>query len=115
MERYNFKTVEQKWQKLWEQKKTFSKKVDKNKFPSLKLIKKLQNKDSLLETVIVLANDELVNLFLLKKINFNDIYNILQKLINMKEFKNYYKKKPGNLNSIMNLNKKIRIRINKLV
>ncbi len=31
MERYNFKTVEQKWQKLWEQKKTFSKKVDKTK------------------------------------------------------------------------------------
>jgi leucyl-tRNA synthetase len=31
VERYNFKTVEQKWQKLWEQKKTFSKKVDKTK------------------------------------------------------------------------------------
>ena len=31
MERYNFKTVEQKWQKLWEKKKTFSKKVDKTK------------------------------------------------------------------------------------
>jgi leucyl-tRNA synthetase len=31
VERYNFKTVEQKWQKLWEKKKTFSKKVDKTK------------------------------------------------------------------------------------
>ena len=91
------------------------KNVDTNKFSSIKILKKLQNKESLIETIIVLANDELVNLFLLKKISFTDINVVLQKLINMKEFKNYYKKKPGNLNSIMNLNKKIRIRINKLV
>ena len=31
MDRYNFKTVEKKWQKLWEEKKSFSTKVDKNK------------------------------------------------------------------------------------
>ena len=31
MDRYNFKTVEQKWQKLWEENKVFSSKVDKNK------------------------------------------------------------------------------------
>ena len=91
------------------------KKVDINKFPSLKLIKKLQNKDSLLETVIVLANDELVNLFLLKKINFNDIYNILQKLINMKEFKKFIKNKPGNIETIISLNFYIRKKINKIV
>ena len=91
------------------------KKVDKNKFPSLKLIKKLQNKDSLLETVIVLANDELVNLFLLKKINFNDIYNILQKLINMKEFKKFIKNKPGNIETIISLNFYIRKKINKII
>ncbi len=29
--RYNFRTVEDKWQKLWEKNKTFSSKVDKNK------------------------------------------------------------------------------------
>ena len=91
------------------------KKVDKNKFPSLKLIKKLQNKDSLLETVIVLANDELVNLFLLKKINFNDIFNILQKLINMKEFIKFTKIKPGNIENIISLNFYIRKKINKII
>ena len=91
------------------------KNVDTNKFSSIKILKMLQNKESLIETIIVLANDELVNLFLLKKIGFTDISVVLQKLINMREFKNYYQKKPGNLNSIMNLNKKIRIRINKLV
>jgi leucyl-tRNA synthetase len=31
VERYNFKIVEEKWQKLWDEKKTFSTKVDKSK------------------------------------------------------------------------------------
>ena len=31
MERYNFKEIEDKWQKFWEKEKTFSAKVDKNK------------------------------------------------------------------------------------
>ena len=31
MDRYNFKTIEEKWQKYWEDKKTFSTKIDKNK------------------------------------------------------------------------------------
>ncbi len=31
MERYNFKSIEQKWQKLWENNKTFSSRIDKNK------------------------------------------------------------------------------------
>ena len=31
MDRYNFKIVEEKWQKLWEEEKVFSTKVDKNK------------------------------------------------------------------------------------
>jgi leucyl-tRNA synthetase len=31
VDRYNFKTVEQKWQKLWEENKVFSSKVDNNK------------------------------------------------------------------------------------
>ena len=31
MERYNFKSIEEKWQKLWDEKKTFSTKIDKSK------------------------------------------------------------------------------------
>ena len=91
------------------------KEVDTSKFPSIKIIKKLQNKESLLETIIVLANDELVNLFLLKKINFTDIVNIIQKLINMREFKIYNNRKPGNINSIISLNNYIRTKVNKLI
>ena len=31
MERYNFKSIEQKWQDIWEKHKTFSSKIDRNK------------------------------------------------------------------------------------
>ena len=91
------------------------KNVDSEKFPSIKIIERLQNKSSLLDTIIVLSNDELVNLFLLKKINFNDIMKILLKLINMKEFKKYNDKKPGSIKSIIYLNKYIRKKINKII
>jgi 1-deoxy-D-xylulose-5-phosphate reductoisomerase len=91
------------------------KNVDTNKFPSIKIIKRLQNKETLLETIIVLANDELVNLFLLKKLTFTDINRYLQKLIRMKEFVNLSKKKPGNINSIISLNELIRKKINRII
>ena len=91
------------------------KKVDLNKFPSIKIIKKLKNKESSLETVIVLANDILVNHFLLKKIYFTDIVYNLQKLINMKKFNNYKLKKINNINSIFLLNNQIRTTINNII
>jgi 1-deoxy-D-xylulose-5-phosphate reductoisomerase len=91
------------------------KKVDTNKFPSINIIKRLKNKESALETIIVLANDELVNLFLLKKLNFTDITSLLQKLINMKVFKKLNQNKPGSIKSIIYLNKFIREEINKII
>ena len=91
------------------------KKVDLNKFPSIKIIKKLKNKESSLETLIVLANDILVNHFLLKKIYFTDITKFLQKLISMKKFKNYSNNKLDNINSIVLLNNQIRTTINKMI
>ena len=91
------------------------KKVDKDKFPSIKIIKQLKNNESSLETLIVLANDILVDLFLLKKIYFTDIVYILQKLINMKKFNNYRLKKINNIHSIILLNNQIRTTINNMI
>ena len=91
------------------------KKVDTNKFPSINIIKKLQNKESLLETIIVLANDELVNLFLLKKLNFTDIILTLHKLIKMREVMNLSQKKPGDIVSLISLKEVIRKKINKII
>ena len=50
------------------------------KFPCVNLLRKLEINDSLYETVLVSSNDELVNLFLNKKIKYNDIYLKLSKL-----------------------------------
>jgi 1-deoxy-D-xylulose-5-phosphate reductoisomerase len=84
------------------------KQVDTNKFPSIKLIKRLKNNDNLLETIIVLTNDELVNLFLLKKLSFTDINIHLQKLINMKQIKYLSKNKPKSIHSIISLKELIK-------
>jgi len=89
--------------------------VDIKRFPSVSLIKKFNDNESLLETIIVLANDILVNLFLLKKIEFTDINSILQKLINMKDIKNYSRKKPGDISSLISLNKLVRLKINRII
>ena len=89
--------------------------VDTNKFPSIKIIKKLKTNKPLLETIIVLANDELVNLFLLKKLNFTDINKCLQRLINMKEFVNISQNKPGSITSMISLKEVVLKKINKMI
>ena len=61
--------------------------VDTTKFPVVKILKKMPHNDSLFETVIVSANDKLVDLFLKKKITFNQISTFLLKIIKMKEKK----------------------------
>ena len=91
------------------------KQVEIKRFPSISLIKKFNDNESLLETIIVLANDELVNLFLLKKMKFTDINLILQKLINMKDIKNYSRKKPGDISSLISLNNLVRLKINRII
>ena len=63
-------------------------KVKNKQFPSVKLLKFFKNvNNSLYETVLVSANDELVDLFLLNKISFLDITKKLIMIMNLKEFK----------------------------
>ena len=61
------------------------------------------------ETVLITANDELVEMFLNKKIEFNQISFYLIKIIKFKLFKKYYKMTPKSIEEIMkvkNLTKK---------
>ena len=58
--------------------------VDKKKFKVIKVLKKYPNYCSLFDTALVTINDELVSLFLKKKISFNDISNNLIKLLEKK-------------------------------
>ena len=86
--------------------------IDKKKFPLTNLLKILPNKISLFETVIVSANDELVNLFLNNKIKFTDISKQLFKIINNKKFSKFKRISPKNVNQILKLNNYVRLKIN---
>ena len=90
------------------------KKVNLTKFPSVKILNYLPSNDSLFETILISINDELVNLFLNKKISFLDISKILLKTIFSKEFKKYKFIKPKNVNEIVKLNKYVRLKINSM-
>jgi len=90
------------------------KKVDTKKFPVVKILNMLPFKDSLYETVIVVANDKLVNMFLDNKIKFSDISKNLLKIINTKEFKKFKSVPPKNIAQIEQLNKYVSLKIDSL-
>jgi len=90
------------------------KKVDKIKFPIIKILNNMGNKDSLFETIIVSANDKLVNLFLREKIKFIDISNILLKICNMSQFAKFKSKKPKNVDEINNLADYVSLKIDSI-
>ncbi len=83
------------------------------RYPMVKILNFLPKKNSLFETVIVAANDTLVDLFLKKKINFLDIQKKLFKVIKTKEFSKYKKLTPKNIKDIIDLNNYVRLKINK--
>ena len=90
------------------------KKIDLNRFPVVKIIKNLPDKNTLYETIIVTANDELVKMFLKGKINFTDISKILLRLLKEKEFNKYKGIIPKNLNDILNISDYVSLKINSL-
>ncbi len=85
--------------------------VDLKRFPAVKIIKKLPFKDSLFETVLVSANDALVDLFLNKKIKFTDISKKLLKISNTAEFVRYKSIQPKNIKQISKLVKYVSLKI----
>ncbi len=84
------------------------------KFPFLKILRIIPDKNSLFETVVVSANDELVSLFLKKKITYSVFQRILLSIINLVEFKAYKNKKPINIKEISRLNNYVRLKIREL-
>ena len=86
--------------------------VDKKKFPLIKILSMIPDKISLFETVLVSANDELVSLYLEKKIRYLDIAKILLKILKLKEFTYYKKIKPNKISDIIKLDEYVRLKIN---
>ena len=78
-------------------------KINKKRYPAIKIIDKLINHDSLFETVIVSANDNLVNKFLNNEIKFTEISSRLLKILSLNEFKKFTRIKPKNVKQIEKL------------
>tara|TARA_B100000029_G_scaffold511096_1_gene604162 strand:- start:8388 stop:9554 length:1167 start_codon:yes stop_codon:yes gene_type:complete len=90
------------------------KKPNIKKFPLLKIIKKIPNKISLFETVVITANDELVNHFLNGDIQYLEIQKYLNKILNLNGFKRYRFKKPRNIKEITSLSEEVRLKTTNL-
>ena len=84
--------------------------VELKRFPMVKLLNFLPSKQSLFETVIVSANDTLVELFLNNKIKFVDIQKNLFKIINKKKFLKFKNMYPKNIRDIVKLNNYVRLK-----
>ena len=85
-----------------------------NQFPALNILKMIPNKTSLFETILVSANDELVNCYLEGKIKYTDIYENLIKIIQMRTFRKYLYISPKNIDQISKLMKEVRLKCNDL-
>ena len=90
------------------------KKIDKKKFPLVKILNKLQNNDSLYETVLVTINDYFVSKFLLDEITFNKMIKLIYKYSNSNDFLKYRMIKPKKIEDIYNLNKNVSLKLRTL-
>ena len=88
--------------------------VDSIRFPSIKILKKISKMNTLFDTIITIANEELVNLFLERKISFRQIEKNLIKIISLKEYKKYFYKKPNSLNEIYHVSEMVRLKTRSL-
>ena len=89
-------------------------KIDKNRFPLVKILDRLPNQPSLFETVIITVNDYLVYKFLDKRINFQKLTKLIYKILNQKEFQKFKKIRPKNLKEIYNLRDYVHLKLNTL-
>ena len=89
-------------------------KVKIKKFPVIKILNRITNKESLFDTVLISINDELVNLFLENKIKFLNISSKIWYLINMPFFSKFKHQKPKNLAQIERLNEFVRLKTRSL-
>ena len=89
------------------------KKVDLNKFPSVKILKKLPNFNSLFETALITINDFYVHKFLKNEIDFNELIKNINDKLKRREFNKLKKLRPKNVKQIHNLRDYVSSIINK--
>jgi len=89
-------------------------KINHYNYPSVKILKRINNINSLFETVLISANDELVDLYIKNKIKFLQINKILLKILNNKKYSNLTKKKAKKISDIINLSEEVRLKTRNL-
>lgn len=88
--------------------------INFKKFPIHKILSHIPENDSFFETVLISANDTLVDLFLKRKITFYDIYKKLNTILKHKEFSKFKSIKPINVRQIMDISNKVRLKTQSL-
>ena len=86
-------------------------KISFKKYPLIKILENLSQKDSLYETILVTLNDEFVKLFLSKKISYKKMITKLLNLTFKKEFLKYKHVEPKKISDILSLNKYIKNKV----
>ena len=84
-------------------------KPNNKKFPFIDILKKYKIKGTFFEVILVTINDELVKLFLNKKISFIKMQDLLLKTLNKRVFSKYYDKYPTRINDIYKMVNKVKI------
>jgi len=90
------------------------KKVNSSRYPSIKILNKISNNNTLFETVLISANDELVDLYIKKKIKFLEINKYLLKILKYKKYSNLIRRKPKKISDIINLSAEVRLKTRKV-
>ena len=88
-------------------------KLDENKFKIQKILDLIPENHSLFETILVSANDTLVNLYLNEKIGFTDIKKELINFLSLSEFTKFKRKVPSKISQIIELSKYVSLKLQK--
>ena len=89
-------------------------KPDVKRYKSVKILKKINNNNTLFETLLIAANDELVDQYIKNNIKFFEINKILTKILTYKKYSNLNKKKPKNISDIIKLSEEVRLKTRNL-
>ena len=90
------------------------KKVNYAKFPLVKILNNLKQKDSLYETVIVTINDFFVTKYLTNKISYQRMIKMIYKFSNLNQFLKYRKILPNNVKDVYKLRDYVSMKLNSL-
>ena len=90
------------------------KKVDNKKFPLVKIIHHLVEKDSLYETILITVNDFFVQKYLNDEIQYSQMVRNIYKYSKYKEFLKYRNSVPKNVKEIYNLRDYVSLKLSTL-